>query len=261
MKYLKLLTLFIRTSVMTGLEYRANFVGAIVMTVFEVFWSVASVLLFYSFTTSLGGWTFNETLVVVGLLFVAFGFLDVVIWQNVIALGQHIRKGTMDFILTKPVNSQFHATLQHYRVDRVASIIGGVALIVYGLVQVSASPTVGQLALFVLLIIGALLLLYSALTMLGTLAFWVVEVESFGEIVFALLEIGRYPAAALPEPLRAIMTFIIPIAFVTTVPAEVILGRITPQFVLYGWVFAVVLFLLCVRFWNFAVSKYSSASS
>lgn len=261
MKYLKLLALFIRTSVMTGLEYRANFVGAMVMTVVEVLWSAASVLVFFSFTNTLGGWTFNETLVVVGLLFVVFGFLDAVIWQNVVALGQHIRKGTMDFILTKPINSQFHATLQYYRVDRVASILGGVFLIAYGLAQLNATPSAGQMALFVLLVIGALLLVYSALVMLGTLAFWVVETESFGEIVFALLEIGRYPAAALPEPLRVIMTFVIPIAFVTTVPAEVIIGRITPQFVFYGWIFALALFLLCTRFWNFAVSKYSSASS
>jgi ABC-2 type transport system permease protein len=261
MKYAHLLALFIRTSVMTGLEYRANFIGAMVMTVVEVVWSAASVLLFYSFTDTLGGWTFNETLVVVGLLFVAFGFLDAVIWKNVIELGQHIRKGTLDFILTKPVNSQFHATLQHYRVDRVASILGGVFLICYGLAQLGASPSAGQMALFVLLVTGALLLLYSALIMLGTLAFWVVEVESFGEIVFALLEIGRFPTAALPEPLRVIMTFIIPIAFVTTVPAEVIIGRITPQFVFYGWVFAVGAFIACVWFWNFAVRRYSSASS
>jgi ABC-2 type transport system permease protein len=261
MKYLTLLALFIRTSVMTGLEYRANFIGAMVMTVVEVAWSAASVLLFYSFTDTLGGWTFNETLVVVGLLFVAFGFLDAVIWKNVIELGQHIRKGTLDFILTKPVNSQFHATLQHYRVDRVASILGGIFLIAYGLAQMGASPSAGQMGLFVLLVLGGLLLVYSALVMLGTLAFWVVEVESFGEIVFALLEIGRFPAAALPEPLRAIMTFVIPIAFVTTVPAEVIIGRITPQFVFYGWVFAIATFIACVWFWNFAVRRYSSASS
>ena len=261
MKYLRLLTLFVRTSVMTGLEYRANFVGAMAMTVVEVLWSSASVLLFYSFTDSLGGWSFHETLVVVGLLFVTFGFLDAIIWQNVVALGQHIRKGTLDFILTKPVNSQFHATLQHYRVDRIASIFGGVFLIIYGLTKLHASPTAGQMALFVLLVFSALLLVYSALVMLGTLAFWVVEIESFGEIVYALLEIGRYPSAALPEPVRTIMTFVIPIAFITTVPAEVIIGRITPQFVFYGSLFAIALFIACTQFWRFAVRRYSSASS
>jgi len=60
---------------------------------------------------------------------------------------------------------------------------------------------------------------------------------------------------------RVIMTFVIPIAFVTTVPAEVIIGRITPQFVFYGWAFAIATFIACVWFWNFAVRRYSSASS
>jgi ABC-2 type transport system permease protein len=261
MKYLKLFGLFARTSVMTSMEYRANFISALIMTVFELFWSAASVLLFYGFTETLGGWTFYESLVVVGLLFVAFGFLDAMLWKNIQALGQHIRKGTMDFILTKPVNSQFHATLQHIQIDRFASVGGGIFLIVVGLVQSNATPNAGQLALFVLLVLGALLMLYSAIIMLGTVAFWVVEVESFADMVFALLEIGRFPVAALPEPLRVIMTFIIPIAFITTVPAEVILGRITPAFVFYGWLFAIVLFFLCTRFWRYAVSRYSSASS
>ncbi len=261
MKYLKLLVLFVRTSVMVGMEYRTNFVGAAFMTLVEVLWSAAAVLLFYTFTDTLAGWTFHEAMVVVGLLFVAFGFLDAVVWQNVVALGQHIRKGTLDFILTKPVHSQFHAMLQHYRVDRLASILGGVFVIVYSLIQMGASPDAGQVALFVLLVLGGLLLVCALLSMLATLAFWVVEIEGFGEMVFALLEIGRYPAAALPEPLRAIVTFIIPIAFVTTVPAEVIIGRVTPQFVFYGWAFAVGAIAASIRFWDFAVRRYSSASS
>ncbi len=261
MKYLKLLALFVRTSVMVGMEYRTNFVGAAFMTLVEVIWSAAAVLLFYTFTDTLAGWTFHEAMVVVGLLFVAFGFLDAVVWQNVVALGQHIRKGTLDFILTKPVHSQFHAMLQHYRVDRLASILGGVFVIVYSLIRMGASPDAGQVALFVLLVLGGLLLVCALLSMLATLAFWVVEIEGFGEMVFALLEIGRYPAAALPEPLRAIVTFIIPIAFVTTVPAEVIIGRVTPQFVFYGWAFAVGAIAASIRFWDFAVRRYSSASS
>lgn len=261
MKYLHLLSLYLRTSLMTDMEYRANFAGSIVMTVFEVLWSAASTVLFYQFTDTIGGWTFNETLVVVGLLFVGFGFLDTVIWANMEQLSLHVRKGTLDFILTKPINSQFHATLQRIRMDRIASILGGVFLIVYAMSQIRLAPSFSQWAMFLVLVFGAMLLLYALLVMLGTLAFWTTETRGFTEIVFAILEIGRFPAAALPEPLRAIITFIIPIAFITTVPAEVLIGKLTPQFLFYGWVFALVSFFLCIRFWKYAVRNYSSASS
>jgi ABC-2 type transport system permease protein len=260
MKYLRLLGLYFKTSLMTDLEYRANFISAIVMTVFEVIWSALSTLVFFSFTDDIGGWTFNESLIVVGMLFLSFGFLDTVVWANIDALAQHVRKGTLDYVLTKPVNSQFHATLQRVRLDRLASMFGGIVLVTYAMIQLRAAPTLGQWALFVLLFAGALLLLYSLLITLGTLAFWTHEINGFAEIVYALLEVGRVPAQALPEPVRAIMTFIIPIAFITTVPAEVLIGRVTTGLVLYGWLFAIAAFIGCVSFWRFAVERYASAA-
>jgi ABC-2 type transport system permease protein len=260
MKYLRLLRLYLKTSLMTDLEYRANFVGAILMTVFEVIWSALGTLVFFAFTNDIGGWSYTESLIVVGLLFLSFGFLDTVVWANIEALAQHVRKGTLDFVLTKPVNSQFHATLQRVRLDRLASMFGGIALVSYAMIQLRATPSFAQWALFALLFAGALLLLYSLLIMLGTLAFWTHEINGFAEIIYALLDVGRVPAQALPEPVRAIMTFIIPIAFITTVPAEVLIGRITTDFVFYGWLFAIAAFIACTRFWRFAVRRYASAA-
>jgi ABC-2 type transport system permease protein len=260
LKYLRLLGLYAKTSLMIDMEYRANFIGALFMTVFEVIWSAISTLVFFSFTDSIGGWTYNEALIVVGLLFVSFGFLDTVIWANVEQLAIHVLKGTLDFVLTKPVNSQFHTTLQRIRLDRIASMLGGVFLIGYALLQLRAAPALGQWLMFVFMVIGALVLLYSLLIIFGTLAFWSHEVRGFTELIFALIEIGRFPVAALPEPVRAIMTFVIPIAFITTVPAEVLLGKLTTGSVFYGWIFALLAFAFCAWFWRFAVKRYASAA-
>jgi ABC-2 type transport system permease protein len=260
-KYATLLKLYVRTSLMIDLEYRANFVGAVVMTLFEVIWSFAATLLFFDYTTDLGGWTFYEVLIVVGLLFVAFGFLDTVVWANVAALSQHVRKGTLDFILTKPVNSQFHVTLQRIRLDRSASMLGGAALIGYGLSQQRVTPDLGGWLAFFLLVIGALVMMYATLTIMGTLSFWVTETHVMFEVVYALLEMGRVPAAALPEPMRVILTFVIPIAFVTTIPAEVILNRATADLVFFGWLFALAWLAVSIWFWKFALRRYGSASS
>ena len=108
---------------------------------------------------------------------------------------------------------------------------------------------------------GAAVLLYAAMVMLATMSFWLVDIGGIDEAVVGFLEAGRYPVAAFPEPLRGLLTFVVPIAFVTTVPAEVLLGRLTPQFALYGWIMAVLLLVASVLLWKVAVRHYSSASS
>lgn len=261
MRHARLLRLFARTSLEIDLEYRANFVGTIVTSLFDLVWSVAAVFVLYSYTDSLGGWSFHESLVVIGMVYIAYGYVDSVVFPNTQELPEHVRKGTMDFILTKPLNSQFHAMFRRLRLDRMTSIVSGLALIGYALVQLRATPGLGQVALLLVAFVGVLLMLHSTMTLLASTAFWAVRTEGVTEMVYSIMEIARYPSSAFPEPLRAVITFVIPIAFISTVPAEIVLDRISPAAVVYGWGFALALFALSVVVWRRAVRQYGSASS
>ena len=232
MRALGLLRLFMKTSLLAELEYRVNFVGLLVMSGIDAAWSIGGAMLFYSHRASIGGWSFHEALVVNGMYFLAYGFVDVVVRPNIDDLVEHIRTGTLDFVLVKPINAQAHATLRRYSPNKLSSVVVGMAIITYALVQLRQSPSVGQLALFALLAAGAGVLLYSTMVILGTLSFWLVDIGGIDEAVVGFLEAGRYPSAAFPDPLRGVLTFVVPIAFITTVPAEVLLGRLTPEFVL-----------------------------
>ena len=260
-RYLRLVRLFLKNSLLVELEYRINFIGLFFMSILDAVWSVGGALLFYSHRSTIGGWTFHEALVVIGLYFLAYGFVDSVVRPNIDDMVEHIRTGTMDFILTKPVDSQVHATLRRYRFQKFSGIVVGLAIIIYALAQLRATPTLEQAILFVLLSGGAAILLYAAMIILGTVSFWAVDVSNIDDFITGFLEAGRYPSAAFPEPVRGLITFVIPIAFITTVPAEVILGKLTPQFVFYGWLFALILLFGSVLFWKVALRHYSSASS
>ena len=256
-----LLRLFIKNSLQRELEYRINFIGLLLMSIMDATWSVGGALLFYSHRAVIGGWTFNEALVVIGLYFLAMGFVDMAVQPNIAAIVEHIRTGSMDFVLTKPINSQVNATLREYRFQKATGILVGLIILVYALIRVGATPSLPQCVLFVFLCAGGCVLLYASMTILGTLSFWVVDMSNVDEFIVGFLEAGRYPSDAFPEPVRGIITFIVPIAFITTVPAEVLLGRLTPQFVLYGWVVASLLLIISVALWRVALRQYSSASS
>ncbi len=106
-----------------------------------------------------------------------------------------------------------------------------------------------------------LVILYSLWFMLGATSIWFVKIYNVTEVLRGLLEAGRYPMIAYPTAFRFFFTFIVPVAFLTTVPAEAMLGRTNVIWVVGAGLLAVTLFLFAGWFWRFALRFYTSASS
>jgi ABC-2 type transport system permease protein len=258
---LKVLGIFYKAAILTDLEYRANFVTNVLMSIVAAFTTVLTVGIFFGHTDTIGGWSFYEALIVVGLFQFFLGMVDTFVTPNVRDFTEHLRLGTMDFILTKPLNSQFHASLRRINIWRSVDMLIGAGVIAYALNHLGATLTPDRWAMFLMLLLCAAIILYSLIMLLITSAFWFVQLENVMELMFTFYEAGRFPVSVFPAWLRAILTFVVPIAFITTVPAAVIIGRLNAEFVLLAVIVTAVLFVVCTAFWRFAVRHYSSASS
>lgn len=261
MRYLKILGVFYKAAILTDLEYRANFVTHLLLSAISVGWSVAGVAIFFLHTDHIGDWSFQEVLIVLGLFQLFIGLVDTLITPNVQDFTEHLRLGTLDFILTKPLNSQFHASLRRINIWRFADALLGLGLVAYAVAQMRTSPTFDKVAMFAVLGVCAAIILYALVMLLITSAFWFVQLENVMELLFTFYEAGRFPVSIFPAWVRAVLTFVVPIAFITTVPASVLLGRLTGEFVLFSIGVAAILFTASVLFWRYAVRHYSSASS
>ena len=104
-------------------------------------------------------------------------------------------------------------------------------------------------------------MVYSLWLLLVTLAFWFVRVDNFAEIFWTFYEAGRFPVYVYRGTLRFILTFIVPIAFLTTFPAAALLGELSRIYIVGAVIMAAALFYASVRFWRYAIRFYSSASS
>jgi ABC-2 type transport system permease protein len=85
--------------------------------------------------------------------------------------------------------------------------------------------------------------------------------ENFGEVFYAFYETGRFPVTVYNRWLRFVLTYIVPVAFLTTFPAATLLGKLSFYFVVGSIAIAAILFYVSSRFWNYAIRFYSSASS
>jgi ABC-2 type transport system permease protein len=260
-RYLRVLGVFYKAALLTDLEYRANFVTHLILSVIGIVWSVAGMGVFFLHTNEIGDWQFNELLIVLGLFLFFLGLVDVFLQPNVTDLMEHIRTGTMDFILTKPIDSQFHATLRRINVWRLVDVWLGLGVVVYALGRLVDRPPLGRVLLLVLLCVCAAVILYSIIVLLITTAFWLVQLENIMELLFTFYEAGRFPVSIFPYWVRVMLTVVVPIAFVTTVPASVLLGRTGAVFGVYSLGVAAVLLGASIAFWRYAVRHYSSASS
>jgi ABC-2 type transport system permease protein len=231
------------------------------MSEFWLVWGIVGVSIFFLHRDKMGDWTYPEVLMVVGLFTFFNGIMESLLRPNVGAVIEQIRDGTFDFVLTKPVNAQFIASLRNIVVWRLVDVIIGSAVIVYALRQLHVTPTPTQIGFFVVMIASAIAIVYSIWLVMVSFAFWFVKIDNITELFYAFYEAGRYPVTIYRGVVRVLLTFVVPIAFITTFPVSALLGRIDPPMAILGLAFAVGSFIVSNRFWNFALRHYSSASS
>ncbi|VEP11536.1 conserved membrane hypothetical protein [Hyella patelloides LEGE 07179] len=258
-RYLQVLKLFWSTAIAAELEYRLNFAISAVTSTANLVGSIFSLFLFYRNGYTFQGWSWQEAIIVLGFFTLLQGFAATFLAPNLNKIVEQIEKGTLDFVLLKPISSQFWLSTRIVSPWGLPDLFFGIILIVYAGNQLGLKLS-GYLISLIPLSFG-FVVLYSLWFLLGATSIWFVKIYNVTEVLRGLLEAGRYPIAAYPAVYRFFFTFIVPVAFLTTVPAEAMLGK--TQFIwLFGaGVLALVLFLISIAFWQFALRFYTSASS
>jgi ABC-2 type transport system permease protein len=258
-RYLNLIQIFWKTAIASELEYRLNFVFAALSSLGGLAGSLFSLFLFYRKGYNFQGWRWEEALIVVGIFTFLEGFSSTFLASNLNRIVKHIQDGTLDFVLLKPISSQFWLSFHSFSVWGVPDLIFGLAIIFYAGSLLGVG--VGAYLLSAIPLLSGLVIMYSLWFMLGATSIWFTKIYNITEVLKGLLAAGRFPIGAYPATYRFFFTFIIPVAFLTTVPAETLLGRGDPLWILSGCCLALVLLILSDRVWRFALRFYTSASS
>jgi ABC-2 type transport system permease protein len=261
MRALRLAWLYFRIGSMNELQYRANLVIQVLQSAVAVGTALVVVALVYSHTDNVNGWTRPELLVVMGIQILLGGVIGMSIQPNMRRLMEEVRDGKLDFALTKPEDSQVLVSVRDVRIWRGVDIFAGAAVLAYGIAGLDQPVGAVDALLFVLLLAVGALMIYCFWLVLSTLAFWIVNVWEIAELFEGIYQTGRWPVSIYPTWLRFGVTFLVPIAFAITVPAEAVTSRLGWGTVALALGFAVVLFVFTRRWWRFGLRFYSGASA
>lgn len=261
---IKLMALFLRVSVQNLAAYRFDIVMRFVMAFIHVAVEIMSVWIIFSNTKEIRGWRWQHMLVLVGVFRIVAGGIRIIIVPNMRALLEDIRSGKLDFVLLKPVNAQFLVSVREFVLWRVADVVLGFTVAIVGCVQLNGTVPVGALLSFIVTLGAAGAIVYSIWLMLATLCFWFVRIQNLEMIFWNVFEAGRYPIVIYPPWMQSAFTFVIPLAFITTIPASALLGeevKILQYAPLWAWGFALVALVLSRWFWRFGLRHYAGASA
>ncbi|HEY3237910.1 MAG TPA: ABC-2 family transporter protein [Polyangiaceae bacterium] len=260
MRHLKLIWLFWSTSLGSEAEYRINFLVACLSSLGNLVGSLFALSLFYQKGGQLGDWRWLEALIIMALFTILQGTMRAFLNANLSRIVEHVRTGTLDFILLKPVSSQFWLSMRRFSPSGLPDLLIGIGMLGYASHRLSLSPLAGLVAMLPLA--SSLLILYSLWYVIATTTIWFVKIYNVTEVLQSVLAAGRFPIDAFPPGVyRFFFTFVIPVAFMTTVPARFLLGRGGLDNLLWSVLFALGLFTFSCLFWRFALRSYGSASS
>jgi ABC-2 type transport system permease protein len=252
---------FLRLGVMNELQYRANFFVAAFQSLLAVAVGLIVLALVYSHTTTLNGWTESELLVIVGVQILLGGVIHSAIQPNMQRLVDEVRDGKLDMMLTKPEDSQALVSLRQVQIWQAVDVISGAVIVIVGALRISHGIGLGHVLAFVgLLGLGALLL-YCFWLILATGSFWLVNIGYLAELFEGVYQTGRWPIGVYPGWLRYSMTYLVPIGFAVTVPAQAMTHRLEWTTVVVALGFGAALAAFARWFWRFGLRRYSGASA
>jgi ABC-2 type transport system permease protein len=260
-KYVRLLREFARACIVEEFEYRSHLLSNLLSAVFGLGMAILTIQLFFHNTSSIGGWNIDQVLALLGIFNALQGLIAFFLQPNMARLVGHIREGTLDYVLLKPVDSQFYVSFRHLVFWRLADVALGLGLTVFAVLRLGLQPSFGQWLLFGVLFAAAVLVVYSLWTCIMICSFWAVKVDNLSFLFQSFLETARYPVTVYRGLLRLLLTYVFPVAVITTVPAEAVLGRATWPNAAAAALAALVLLAASRAFWKFALRYYTSASS
>mgnify|MGYP001370829787 CR=1 FL=1 len=261
-RYLKIWLAFFRNTLSRDMEYKMNFI-------FEIFIDAiyySSLFFFFKiifqFTDQLGD--FNQDAIIIFLItmYIADSLYVLFLGGNVFEINNNVKSGDLDFILLKPINSQFFISCRYVNTHAIISIVILTMLLIKLTYAYHGNVLlITNFIFYILSLIFGMFIFYSFEFMIASLSFWFRNFSYAGWLAGELIKYSRRPDSIYSEWFRKILFTIFPMAMICSVPSRILIfGLDIKLFVLQFFISAVFLWLTTM-IWKKGLLRYESASS
>ena len=257
-KYFKIWVMMARNSFITWISKWPNFIVFVSGKMVRYIFYFVFLYFLMKNTNGLAEYTGNQV-----LFFVAtYTLIDTIaqfLFRSVYTFRSMVISGDFDLILIRPINPLFRVLVGGP--DPMDFItIPPIIFVVYYIGSMLSPLPLGVLY-YILLVLNGLLISMAFHIAVLSLGIITLEVDHMIMIYRDLVSMGRLPIDIYKEPLRGILTFLIPVGIMISLPVKALMGLINPPVVFGSFALGVLLLFLSLKFWNYALRFYTSASS
>jgi ABC-2 type transport system permease protein len=260
MRILHLFGAIISLSLKRELAFRVQLVFQILLAATRILASVIALGIVYTHTKTLGGWRLGESITLLGIFEMMSGFLSAFIEPNLQWFNSQVKEGKLDALLLQPVPSIFLASLGSCAPLELANVVLGAILIGVGLHNLGIIPTLWNIIGWLIMFCAGIVITWASRLLLASLAFWAPSIDP--DIFYgAIWQFGRYPTNIYRQPIRFTLTYLLPIAFISTIPSQVLIhGSSLPE-LFTAIALAGSAFIAIRLIWNAGLRRYTGATS
>ncbi len=263
MRYLRLIQVFFQTSIKEEAAYRANFFISLFHSLLNFGLGVLGVSVLFNQVDSLQGWDFSAALGLMGTYLVVGALRGLFIGpglERLAGMGQDVWSGNFDFVLLRPLDVQFHVSFRAWRLFALFDLLLGAGVVAVALSLPGAALDLANLLGYFTALLAGTAVLYAVLLAFTALVFWSPGFL-FTWLFNSLFQLARYPVSIYPAWLRFLLTWLIPVGLMTTIPAQMLAGKGSFGLLLGSLLAGGLLLLGASLFFRLALRRYASASS
>ena len=260
-RYLRIYAACVRNCLVREMEFRAHFAFSAAASSGWALLSMVLAGLIFTNVQDVAGWDLDRMFILTGTFVLVVYAKNFLFQRSMFRLSELVNKGELDFVLVKPISSQFLVSVRYVDFTELPGVLVAAGSILVGIQRVGLRPSPLDLALYLLLVVCALLSIYALWFMTVTFTIWAGRINNMGHLVPAITGLARVPSDVFRGPLRLLLTFAVPIALISTLPSRALLGVLEPWMAPYQVGLTGALLWASHRFWNYSLRRYSSASS
>jgi len=261
-----LYVLLLRAQAGAQWQYRTSFWLQTIGQFTATFLDFVTILLLFSRFPTIAGWTLGEVAFLYGLGNMAFGISDL-LCGGFDGLSKMIRLGTFDRVLTRPVGTFAQVLASDLQIRRLGRIAQGVAALLVALSWLDITWTLPKILVSVMAVASGSVIFVAIWVIGAAITFWTVETSEVTNVfTYGGSELVSYPLPIYAEGLRRFFTYVVPLAFVSYLPALYVLDRpdplgLPPVLQLCSPIVAVAFLLVARGCWAFGVRHYQGTGS
>lgn len=260
-RYWRLYWAFVRNSVAREMEFRTNFyfgsaINVLASGLYVVFFSFI-----FRHTKAIAGWSADQVVLLLGAYMVTLSLVSFLFARNMGEISRLVNRAELDYVLLKPVNSQFMVSLRFIDLSQLPRLMAGIGIVGLALARMGSGLTVTSLLAAGLAVASAMVMLYSLWFMTVTLVFYAERAGNVHFLFYSLVELARVPLQAFPRMARPFLSYLLPVGFVATFPSEALIGVLQPVVAGLGVLVAAAWLAVSAWFWNISLRRYAGAST